>query len=706
MNTPQPPQTGSNASKKILARLRGALVGDDSIAGQQNPVSSSPISFASEDLNRFLHFSQLLHTARDTHSLVLRIIEILRDDFGFDRAGVALVEGDLVRGILGVGEQGTIEDRRSRSWRLNQPGVWMQFLTSESGYLYTTDAFAREGQTTDGGKPVRHHAHVALRTNEHFLGVITLDNAFTERPFSEDDIKPILSLAQQAAFVLENIQLVDALRDSEERMRSLVTSLTETIYSADIADGLFCPLYFSPRLEALTGYTPEEALAEKDFWINRVCPEDRGKVMEGLEKMRTGTVSASEYRILHRSGETRWVLDSPALMPETEGGQRVNGTLLDITERRELEDSLQQAQKMKTIGTLAGGVAHEFNNMLAIVLGNLEFAREDVPPDSPACASLEKAEAAARRAAHLTKQLLDFSRAKAERLPLNVNGLIRETVELMRSSIGRQITFEVRLDPNVGDIVADAAQIQQVLISLCVNARDAMPNGGQIIVRGQNVIVRDTHFNRPAHLPLGEYVRIQVHDSGTGIDAAASHRIFEPFFTTKPVGKGTGLGLAVAYGIISAHHGWMEVESTPGEGTLFHIYLPSALTAPPLYDDVTAGHRASLLIVDSDAKARETLAGILEEAGFYALTAADGSEALALFWTESERVPLVLIENVLPDMDAASLMKNLRDHKADVQVLLCGERASEAFPALPFLQKPYETNRVRQAVKEALNAAL
>jgi two-component system, cell cycle sensor histidine kinase and response regulator CckA len=670
------------------------------------------LASSNRELQALVAFSTRCNTARTPEDVARLIRSTIVDGLGFDRAGIFLLEGDSLRGTVGTDEAGNEERLETTAEPLPKDGKWIGLLSGEHSYIFTENAYAEMGARTPGGKPVGNHVWLALRTQEQLLGLVAVDNVISNRPIGQADIGALADFARQASTALQSVQLIDALSNSEERLRDLVTSLSETLYSIRVGRGVLIPIFYSPQIEHLTGYTAMEALATSDFWWHRVHPEDRAHVSEGLDEILRGKPSPIEYRIYHRDGTERWVLDTPAVLTDSDGSvSRINGTMLDISERKRLEERLRRAQKMETVGTLAGGIAHDFNTLLAIIRGNAEMAKMDVEDDHPAAFSLSQSLIAVDRAANLVKQLLTFSRETVSRkAQIVLDDIVQETVPLLKASLGKDVSLEVRTDEDVLPVFADAGQMQQVLINLCVNARDAMPEGGVITVRTQNVTIGERHREHPNDAPPGSYVRLQVRDTGAGMDAATRDRIFEPFFTTKPVGRGTGLGLAVAYGIATEHRGWIEVESDPGKGTVFSVYLPvaEAAIAAEEHAPVTAAPR-TVLVVEPDISERERIVAILEDAGYETITAEDNSDALALIWADAGHVDAVIADGSGVGMDAAQFIQNLRIDNGHIAVLLNGREQPQgrlvpdgSLASIPRLQRPHEVESIMRAVSAAL----
>jgi PAS domain S-box-containing protein len=391
------------------------------------------------------------------------------------------------------------------------------------------------------------------------------------------------------------------------------------------------------------------------------------------------------------------------------------GISRDITQRRQIEEQLRQTGTLEAVGQLAGGVAHDFNNLLTAVLGHLALAQEQLPADHPARELVAGGEQAAWRAADLTRQLLGFARRHALRLePTDPAACVAETVALLRRTIDPRIAIDVRTDPPPGPVLADAGQIGQVLLNLCLNARDAMPEGGTLTLEAADVTVDEAHAGRHVAARPGAYVRLRVADTGAGIPPEVRERIFEPFFTTKGPGQGTGLGLAVVHGIVEQHRGWVEVASEPGRGSRFDVYLPRSPrpTPPPAPAPAAAPARGTetVLLADDEPMIRTLGRAILEPRGYRVLLAADGQEAVDVFRREQGHIDLVILDLTMPRLSGRDACRELARLDPNVRVLLSSGYAADQAGALGeagvrgFVGKPYRPADLTAAVRAALDA--
>jgi PAS domain S-box-containing protein len=508
-----------------------------------------------------------------------------------------------------------------------------------------------------------------------------------------------------------------ALADREARIRLLLDSTAEGIFGVDV-DGrcTFC----NPAALRLLGYASQEELlgrnAHDAFHHGRAdgseYPREQCPILGTSRSGRPARVTDDAF---WRKDGTRFPVEFwsyPMFEGETLRGAVVG--FVDITERTTLEQQLRQSQKMEAVGRLAGGIAHDFNNMLMAIIGHASLAREALEDGSKARHDLDEALAAADKAAGLTRQILAFSRNRAISLsPVDLNDVVKGMGRLLARLVGEDVQVEYRLADEELVALADRAQLEQVLLNLWTNARDAMPAGGQLIV-GTSAFACDAA--RAGELGLeapGRVATLTVSDSGVGMDEPTRQRVFEPFFTTKELDKGTGLGLSIVYGIVSQHRGQVAVSSAPGKGTTFTIYLPLAAGArvrarPPASARPPGGTETVLLAEDNEV-VRELTRKVLEGAGYRVLVARDGEEAVALHAAHAPEVALCLFDVVMPGLGGREALAAVRRRRADVAALFMSGYAPEeggaGAPAVPLLAKPFTPVDLLRHVREVLDVA-
>jgi PAS domain S-box-containing protein len=392
----------------------------------------------------------------------------------------------------------------------------------------------------------------------------------------------------------------------------------------------------------------------------------------------------------------------------------VLGICWDVTEQRDLEAQLRHVQKMDAIGQFAGGIAHDFNNLLTIMLGNLSYVLTQNSGWTNSLELIRNAEKAGLRAAELTQTLLGFShRAALATIPFSLNQAIDEVVSLTRSALPANIEVEVRTAPSLWLVQADPGQIGQVLTNLTLNARDAMPQGGKIIYQTTPFVPDDEYLASNVEARPGEYVRLRVADTGSGIPAELQQRIFEPFFTTKEKGKGTGLGLAIVFGIVRQHGGWIACQSEPMRGAAFDLFLPRCRTVSkssaadaPLPANASAGE--TILVVDDEPMIRQLANAILTRAGYHVLLAENGAVALDILREHPEQIGVIVLDAVMPRLSGGDTLRELARSLSDVSVIFSSGYSTEQmglheFPQIrAFLPKPYRAEQLVQKVSEIL----
>jgi two-component system, cell cycle sensor histidine kinase and response regulator CckA len=437
-------------------------------------------------------------------------------------------------------------------------------------------------------------------------------------------------------------------------------------------------------------------------------------------KGETGLKAVELRGIKSGSGEERMAELFASPYPGSQDGKAIL-YLVDVTEQKVLETKFAQSQKMQAVGQLAGGVAHDFNNLLTVIIGNCEFLLMRHQAGDPSFKEINEVHQNALRAAALVSQLLAFSRKQTmQPKMLALGDVIGELAQMLRRLVGEGITLNVEREPDLWAVHADEAQLGNAIINLVVNARDAMPSGGAVTIRTANQTVNTASTLGTAIMPAGDYVCIEVADTGTGMSKEIQSKIFDPFFTTKPVGQGTGLGLATVYGIVKQSGGFITVDSQLGKGTCFNIYLPRrkveateiALVeiTPAVARDVTG--QDTILLVEDEEAVRSFAARALRMRGYHVLEAGGGEEALEIVKREGDKIDLVITDVVMPNMDGPTMVRHVKALKPGLRVIFMSGYAEEAFRRndqnsedIHFLPKPFGLKQLAAKVKEVLAGA-
>ena len=525
-------------------------------------------------------------------------------------------------------------------------------------------------------------------------------------------VRGALTLAESQA---DKLAAETALRISERRFRALVEESWDAI-ALFAADGTI--MYGSPATTRLLGYDLSEFVGRNALEL--IHPDDRAAVLLRLEEVtvRPRTCLNVASRMRHKDGTWRHLegvltnlLDDPSV------GAIVNN-YRDVTDRRNLEQQVLLAQKMEAIGRLAGGVAHDFNNILTAIGGYADLLLADLPPNDKRRHDIEEIHQATERAASLTQQLLAFSRRQVlQPKVLDLNTLVTNIEKMLRRLIGEDILFATVLHPRAGNVRADPGQLEQVIVNLAVNARDAMPNGGRLTIETRNVELDESYAAEHPGVTAGQYVLLAVTDTGAGMDEATKARIFEPFFTTKVRGKGTGLGLATVYGIVQQTGGHIWPYSEPGKGTTMRVYLPRAnapadpVEHPDTDSTAVPGGTETILLVEDEAPVRTVTRQLLERNGYTVLEAADGPTALSMLDGNGAgtHVDLLLTDVVMPGMSGRELAEHLRKSRPKLRVLFMSGYTDDAVvrhgmlePGLAYLEKPFRPPALLRKVREVL----
>jgi len=575
------------------------------------------------------------------------------------------------------------------------------------------------------------HAEMAVPVliDDRLEGLLYVDNR-SSRAFSDQDEAILVRLAAQAALAIRNAQLfadeqlargtaerlVRALRESQERFQFVARATNDAVWDWDLVSDA---LWWNEGVNTIFGYTPEQVAPDASWWYENIHPEDRDRVVTDVHAAidRGAESWSAEYRYRKADGSYADVFDRGYVLHDGEGKPiRMIGAMMDVTQRKQLESELRQAQKMEAVGRLAGGVAHDFNNLLTIIIGRSALLMGRLKADDASRKSVELIQKTAARAASLTGQLLAFSRKQVlQRKVLDLNAAVGEMSDMLRRLIGEDIDLLLTLGPTAGRVNADPGQLEQALLNLAVNARDAMPHGGTLGVETDRVVLGPAPPDRPEALPPGPYAVLRVMDTGVGMDAATQTHIFEPFFTTKGPGKGTGLGLSMVHGVVRQHGGAIQVRSVVGGGTTFEIYLPQVGAAAPAPTADDAGPRPAtgqetILLVEDEEDVRALAREVLERQGHSVLEAGDGAQALQRYEAEGERIDLILTDVVMPRMSGRELVDRVRALRPAMPVLYMSGYTEDAIvrhgvrdSSVLLLGKPFTPADLISKVREVLD---
>ena len=506
-----------------------------------------------------------------------------------------------------------------------------------------------------------------------------------------------------------------ALEESEERMRFALEASRVGIWEANVTTNV---VYWSETNEAMHGLARGSFGRTLQAFVDCIHPDDRERVQRTIEEAkRDGTATEYQYRAIAPDRTERWITSTAQFFYDQAGVPiRGTGVTADITERRLLEDQLRQAQKMEAVGQVAGGVAHDFNNMLTAILGNAELVLGELPVDDAHRDNIEEIRSAGQRAAALTQQLLAFSRKQIlTTRVLHLGGVVNGIIPMLRRLIGENIDLRA-ITSNRGHVKADRLQMEQVLMNLAVNARDAMPEGGRLTIETADVVLDQAYAREYPYVTPGPYVLLVVSDTGDGMDAATRKRVFEPFFTTKPTGKGTGLGLATVYGIAKQSGGHIHVQSERGHGTTFKVYLPrtdevEAVRQPTPDGQRPLGGDGTILLVEDEDAVRRFAHRVLESYGYTVHALADPRQAIEFANARPGEIDLILTDVVLPDMNGRTMATLLQQKHPESKVLYMSGYADQAIvhhgvldEATCFLPKPFTATALARSVRECLEA--
>ncbi|HVJ02114.1 MAG TPA: response regulator [Sphingomonas sp.] len=598
---------------------------------------------------------------------------------------------------------------RSREQTKRVPIVFLSAVNKESQHLLRGYSMGAVDYVFKPVEPTVLRSKVAV-----FVDLFTMRREIQRKALQEQAL-----LDANLRANAERLRAEQELRLAEQRQAAIIQSLPIILYLEEINANPRIPKYVSGNFTPLTGFAFEELQRTPTLWVERLHPEDRARVVEALAARPLGRSLSVEYRWQCADGEYKHFLDQAVLLRDAAGNPvEYAGTLLDVTERKELESQLTQARKMDAIGQLTGGIAHDFNNLLAAVLGGLGMIERRLPLDDEQRKIVGMTRHAAEQGAELIKHLLAFARRqKLEPAAIEISRLATSVTDLLAHTLGGMVELKWELGETLAPVYADSAQLELALMNLIINARDAMPDGGVVTVAVSNREVSEGAASKD--LVPGQYVVLAVGDTGCGIAPELLEQVLEPFFTTKSVGKGTGLGLSMVYGFAKQSGGAVRVDSSVGVGTCVEMWLPRAPVLPAsgeeeglrISNPLTASATFRILLVDDHAGVRATTAALLEDLGHSVLHAMEGAEAIELFQKEPDAFDLLITDYAMPRISGAELVRQLRLERPEMPALIITGYA-EPNAAAPdagdvlVLSKPFTPEQLHAALHGAVERGL
>ncbi|MGC2466465.1 MAG: PAS domain S-box protein [Candidatus Acidiferrum sp.] len=652
----------------------------------------------------------------------------------FSLLGVSILCFAVRLGISGYREAATAETVRRQALAMDSAADGISILDADGKHIYVNAAFARmlghESTETMMGvhwqklydpgdiKLLQEQVRQSLAAEGKWSGQINL------RRRDETVIPVEMAITTLANGFIACIghditlrkQAERARAEAENKYRTLVEQVAAISYIAEL--GLQAEwLYVSPQIEAITGYTQEEWLAGSRDWLRHIPKEDHATIEAAEAASLRGERFQAEYRIVRKDGAVIWVSDTAVVVPGSDSHPVMEGIIVDITERKLLENQLQQSRRMEAVGRLAGGIAHDFNNLLTIIKGYAELALQRTGIQPELRADVMQIDNASERASMLIRQLLAFSRRQVlQPKVIDLNAIVLALDKLLARLMGEHIEMVTRCGANVGNVKADPAQVEQVIMNLVVNARDAMPKGGRLTVETFNVDLDSTYARDHVSVKPGAYVMLAVSDTGMGMSPETVAHIFEPFFTTKESGQGTGLGLSTVYGIVKQSGGYIWVYSEPGKGTTFKVYLPrvtelaESKTGAVQLPGAGKGSETILLVEDEEA-VRELASRILSAKGYSVVVAKSTQEAEQLATKHAGEIHLLLTDIIMPGTSGRELARRITERHPRTRVLYMSGYTDNVLAqggvleaGLSFLQKPFTPGALVQKVRDVLDS--
>ena len=556
---------------------------------------------------------------------------------------------------------------------------------------------------------------VPIRNRTKVIGILSIQS-YTLKAYTQQDLNTLQALGDHCGGALERISAEEALHESEMLFHSIWENSVDGMRLTDeegkivAVNDAFCQL---------VGMKREDLVGAPLTVIYADSAEPERKLAKYRQRFRERVIEKHiERRLTLKNGTVVIFEDTNSFVELSDQPPLLLGLFRDVTAQKRLEEQLRQSQKMEAIGQLAGGVAHDFNNILTVIHGHASLLSSGGDLAGTSARSVQQILQAAERAAGLTRQLLTFSRRQViQPKCLDMNEVVCNMTKMLGRILGEDVALQLNYSPQAALVQADASMMEQVLLNLAVNSRDAMPKGGQLTIKIALVDVDQNHPSQHPEAHSGRQVCLTATDTGMGIAAENLRRIFEPFFTTKEIGKGTGLGLATVYGIVKQHHGWIEVESELNQGTTFRVYLPSSVQAEkspeePAYDPACRGGTETILVVEDEAPVRELVCSVLANKGYKILQAESGLKALEVWGLNKNQIDLVLTDLIMPDrVNGRELAEKLWCERPSLKVIFMSGYSAEAVGkefvlgrGLNYLQKPYHPNKLTSVVRTCLDA--
>jgi PAS domain S-box-containing protein len=568
----------------------------------------------------------------------------------------------------------------------------------------------QQGEVELVGTPAPIWLGVPLIIANKTIGVMVVQHYSDPKAYAEEDLHMLEYVSSQVARAIEQKRAEEKLRQSEEQFRLISENVADLIVVLDLNGKR---VYNSPSYKNILG-EPESLRGTDSF--QEIHPEDRERIKQIFqETVKTGVGQRAEYRFLLNDGRIRHIESQGSAIKDKEGKiSQIVVVSRDVTEKKILEQQFLRSQRMESIGTLAGGIAHDLNNVLAPIVMAIGILRKH-NPDKTIQRLLDSLESSAQRGSDIVKQVLAFARGiEGERVLLQPKHIISEIVQIIKETFPRSIDIRTEVTKNLCTISADPTQLHQVLLNVCVNARDAMPDGGKLTITADNILIDDNYSKMQSEAKPGPFVVLTISDTGMGIPRKILDKIFEPFFTTKDIGKGTGLGLSTVHAIVKSHGGFVNVYSEVTKGTTFKIYFPAqakdqSISAEVISPTLPQGNGELVLIVDDEATIRDITKSTLEANGYNAITANDGTEAIALYAQNRENIKIVISDIMMPIMDGAVTIRALQKMNPDIKIIAASGLITSDVKNLGthvqgFLTKPFSAEKLLTIIHDVLNS--